>query len=375
MDQDKYYMQMALDLAASARGRTSPNPMVGSVIVKDGEIVGKGYHARAGSAHAEVVALADAGDRAKSATVYVTLEPCCHHGRTGPCTEALLKAGVKKVVVAMKDPNPLVAGKGISILEQAGVTVVSGVLEQEAIKLNEVFLKYITTRRPFVVLKAATSLDGKIATAGGESKWITGEAARQQGHRLRDIYDAILVGVNTVLTDDPSLTARLPEGRGRDPIRVIVDSTARTPTAAKILLQESAAYTIIATTEAAPVERRASLMAAGAEVIVVPGPGPTVDLVKLMEILGEKEISSVLIEGGGKVNGSALSAGIVDKVAWFIAPTIIGGDDAPGPVRGPGIKGLGDATRLYNLSFEGLGSDIYITGYTTERGGKISLPE
>ncbi|RYD04805.1 hypothetical protein N752_12835 [Desulforamulus aquiferis] len=169
------------------------------------------------------------------------------------------------------------------------------------------------------------------------------------------------------MTDDPSLTARLPEGRGRDPIRVIVDSTARTPTAAKILLQESAAYTIIATTEAAPVERRASLMAAGAEVIVVPGPGPTVDLVKLMEILGEKEISSVLIEGGGKVNGSALSAGIVDKVAWFIAPTIIGGDDAPGPVRGPGIKGLGDATRLYNLSFEGLGSDIYITGYTTER--------
>nr|WP_315989079.1 bifunctional diaminohydroxyphosphoribosylaminopyrimidine deaminase/5-amino-6-(5-phosphoribosylamino)uracil reductase RibD [Desulforamulus aquiferis] len=162
LDQDKYYMQMALDLAASARGRTSPNPMVGSVIVKDGEIVGKGYHARAGSAHAEVVALADAGDRAKSATVYVTLEPCCHHGRTGPCTEALLKAGVKKVVVAMKDPNPLVAGKGISILEQAGVTVVSGVLEQEAIKLNEVFLKYITTRRPFVVLKAATSLDGKL---------------------------------------------------------------------------------------------------------------------------------------------------------------------------------------------------------------------
>lgn len=375
MDQDRYYMQLALELAATARGRTSPNPMVGSVIVKNGEIVGKGYHAKAGSAHAEIVALAGAGDAARGATVYVTLEPCCHHGRTGPCTEALLKAGVKKVVAAMKDPNPLVSGKGLAILSEAGVVVESGTLEQESVKLNEVFLKYITTKRPFVVLKAATSLDGKIATAGGESKWITGDAARQQGHRLRDIYDAILVGVNTVLTDDPSLTARLPEGRGKDPLRIVVDSTARTPTAAKILLQESAAHTIIATTEAAPAERRASLMAAGAEVIVVPGSGPTVDLVKLMELLGEKEISSVLIEGGGKISGSALSAGIVDKVAWFIAPSIIGGDDAPGPVRGPGIKNLREATRLYDLYLERLGDDIYISGYTTERSGKISLPE
>lgn len=375
MDTDTYYMQMALDLAARARGRTSPNPMVGSVIVKDGEIIGKGFHARAGSAHAEVVALMDAGEQARGATVYVTLEPCCHQGRTGPCTEALRKAGVKRVVVSMADPNPLVAGKGLAVLREAGIEVTSGILQQVAADLNEVFLKYITTKRPFVVLKAATSLDGKIATAGGESKWITGETARKQGHRLRDIYDAILVGVNTILSDDPSLTARLPEGRGRDPVRIIVDSTARTPTAARVLLQESAAYTIIATTEAAPVERRASLMAAGAEVMVVPGQGPRVDLVKLVDLLGERQISSVLIEGGGKVNGSALAAGIVDKIAWFIAPKIIGGDAAPGPVRGPGAPSLQDATRLYDVSVRHLGEDILLTGYTSERGERISLPE
>lgn len=375
MEQDKYYMQMALELAAKARGRTSPNPMVGAILVKDSKVIGQGFHAKAGSAHAEVVALANAGEKARGATIYVTLEPCCHYGRTGPCTEALIKAGVKRVVVAMTDPNPLVAGKGLAILKNAGVDVKAGVLEEEAIQLNEVFLKYITTKKPFVVLKAATSLDGKIATAAGESKWITGELAREHGHRLRDSYDAILVGVDTVLADDPSLTARLPEGRGKDPIRIIVDSTARTPTAAKVLIQESAAHTVIATTEAAPVERRASLMAAGAEVIVVPGGGARVDLKKLMEILGNKQITSVLIEGGGRVNGSALAAGIVDKVAWFMAPKIIGGDAAPGPVRGEGIKFLSEATKLYDILLQKLGEDILLTGYTSERGDRISLPE
>ncbi|WP_333871245.1 bifunctional diaminohydroxyphosphoribosylaminopyrimidine deaminase/5-amino-6-(5-phosphoribosylamino)uracil reductase RibD [Desulforamulus putei] len=375
MNQDRHYMRMALELAAKARGRTSPNPMVGAVVVKDGEVVGKGFHARAGSAHAEVVALADAGEKARGATVYVTLEPCCHHGRTGPCTEALLKAGVKRVVAAMTDPNPLVAGKGLAVLREAGVEVQSGLLQEEALRLNEVFIKYITTKRPFVVLKAATSLDGKIATAAGESKWITGHSAREYGHRLRDIYDAILVGVNTILADDPSLTARLPEGRGKDPVRIIVDSAARTPTAAKVLTQLSAAHTIIATTDRAPVERRASLMAAGAEVMVVPGEGSRVDFVKLMEMLGEKEITSVLIEGGGQVNGAALAAGIVDKVAWFLAPKIIGGDAAPGPVRGEGIASLQDAIKLYDVSVERLGEDILVTGYTSERGGRLSLPE
>lgn len=367
-------MQLALGLAEKARGRTSPNPMVGAVLVKDGEVVGQGFHAKAGSAHAEVVALADAGEKARGATAYVTLEPCCHYGRTGPCTEALIKAGVVRVVAAMTDPNPLVAGKGLAILKKAGLEVKCGVLEEEAKRLNEVFIKYITTKRPFVVLKAATSLDGKIATATGESKWITGEAARAYGHRLRDSYDAIMVGVNTILTDDPSLTARLPEGRGKDPIRIILDSYARTPTGAKILLQESAAHTIVATTEAAPVERRASLMAAGAEVLIVPGTGPGVDLNKLMEMLGEKQITSILIEGGGKVNGSALAAGIVDKVAWFIAPKIIGGDAAPGPVRGEGVATLRDATQLYDVEVQRLGEDILLTGYTSKGGGSLSLP-
>lgn len=366
MDQDKQYMQMALELAAKARGRTSPNPMVGAVIVKNGEIVGKGFHAKAGSAHAEVVALAEAGEQARGATIYVTLEPCCHYGKTGPCTEALIKAGVKKVVVAMTDPNPLVAGKGIAKLKNAGIEVECPVLEQEAKRLNEVFIKYITSRKPFVVLKAATSLDGKIATATGESKWITGQLAREYGHRLRDSYDAIIVGVNTVISDDPSLTARLPEGRGKDPIRIILDSAARTPTAAKVLTQLSAAHTIVATTEAAPAERRASLMAAGAEVIVVPGNSSRVDLVKLMEMLGEKQITSVLIEGGGMVNGSALGGGIVDKVAWFMATKIIGGDGAPGPVRGPGIEYLKDAPQLLDVSIETLDKDILITGYTAK---------
>lgn len=367
MDQDKHYMQMALELASQARGRTSPNPMVGAVIVKDQEVVGKGFHAKAGTAHAEVVALADAKERAAGATIYVTLEPCCHHGRTGPCTEALIKAGVKRVIVAMTDPNPLVAGKGIQILRDAGIEVVSGVLEKQARQLNEVFIKYITTNTPFVVLKAATSLDGKIATVTGESQWITGEAARQYGHQLRNSYDAILVGVHTLLADNPSLTTRLPEGTGRDPIRIIVDSTARTPLDAKVLTQASTAHTIIATTERATSERSANLEAAGAEVLVVPGDGTQVDLRKLMEILGEKQITSVLIEGGGLINGSALAAGIVDKVTWFMAPKIIGGDGAPGPVRGSGIQRLQDAVELWDMSIEVLGEDLLVTGYTAAR--------
>ncbi len=372
---DSHYMQMALELAARARGRTSPNPLVGAVIVKEGQVIGKGFHAKAGGAHAEVVALMEAGEQAWDATLYVTLEPCCHYGRTGPCTEAVIKAGIKRVVAAMTDPNPLVAGKGLEVLKKAGVEVKAGVLEQEAMHLNEAFIKYITTKRPFVILKSATSLDGKIATAGGESQWITGKAAREQGHWLRDRVDAILVGVNTILADDPSLTTRLPEGRGKDPVRIVVDSLARTPTAAKVLLQESAAHTMIATTEAAPVERRASLMAAGAEVLVVPGPGPRVDLVKLMELLGEKQITQILIEGGGKLNGSALAAGIVDKVVWFIAPKIIGGDSAPGAIRGDGVQALKDATQLYDVSVQCLEGDFAFTGYTSKRGERISLLE
>ena len=357
-------MRLALELAKKAEGFTSPNPMVGAVVVKDGEIAGTGYHARAGSPHAEIIALRGAGEKAQGATLYVNLEPCCHHGRTGPCTEAIIAAGVRKVVVAMVDPNPLVAGKGIARLRQAGIAVAAGVLAAEAARLNEVFSKYITTGMPFVVLKAAMSLDGKIATRRGESRWITAEQARLCGHRLRHRYDAILVGVNTVLLDNPSLTVRLPEGGSRDPVRVVVDSCARTPPGAKIINQPSAAPTLIAATPEAPAERVAALKGAGAEVLVLPPDEKgRVDLPLLMKELAGREITSVLIEGGAEVHASALDAGIVDKVAWFIAPLLVGGKEAPGPVGGQGAGRLDEAVPLRNVFVQRIGEDIYVEGY------------
>lgn len=365
---DRHYMQMALELAARARGRTSPNPMVGAVVVRDENVIGRGYHLRAGTPHAEVHALDEAGNEAKGATLYVTLEPCCHYGRTGPCSEAVIQAGISRVVVAMADPNPLVAGGGIGRLREAGIEVTLGVLEEEARELNEVFIKYITARLPFVVAKAAVSLDGKIATRSGKSKWITGPEARAYGHQLRDWYDAIMVGIGTVLADDPSLTARLPGGGGRDPVRIILDSLARTPLNARILTQQSEASTMIAVTAGAPDERLEGLRQAGAEVLVV-NDGPRVDLTELMKILGEREIASVLLEGGASVHGSALTAGIVDKVAWFIAPKIIGGREAPGPVGGPGVDDPSEAWEVERLKVSRLGPDLCIEGYFKNRGG------
>lgn len=365
---DRHYMQMALELAASARGRTSPNPMVGAVVIKDENVIGRGCHLRAGTPHAEVHALNEAGDKAKGATLYVTLEPCCHHGRTGPCSEAVIKAGVSRVVVAMADPNPLVAGGGVKRLREAGIEVTLGVMEEEALELNEVFIKFITTRRPFVVAKAAMSLDGKIATRSGKSKWITGAEARAYGHQMRDWYDAILVGIGTVLADDPSLTARLPGGRGRDPVRIILDSQARTPVNARVLTQRSEAPTIIAVTSGAPPGRLEALRQAGAEVLAVNG-GPRIELAEMMKTLGEKEITSVLIEGGAGVHGSAIKAGIVDKAAWFIAPKIIGGREAPGPVGGQGVDDPSEAGELERLRVSHLGPDLYVEGYFKNRGG------
>ncbi|MDK2888394.1 MAG: diaminohydroxyphosphoribosylaminopyrimidine deaminase [Thermoanaerobacter sp.] len=361
-------MRMALDLAKKAMGRTSPNPMVGAVLVKDGQVVGRGYHARAGTPHAEIHALREAGERAEGATLYVTLEPCCHQGRTGPCTEAILAAGVKRVVTAMVDPNPLVAGRGVERLRQAGVEVTVGVLEEEARRLNEVFVKYITTRSPFVVLKAAMSLDGKIATRTGESRWITGSQARLAVHYLRDRYDAILVGINTVLKDNPSLTTRLPDREGRDPVRVIVDSLARTPPGARVITQESPAPTIVAVTEKAPEENRRRLEDAGARVLVVPGPGPGVDLVALMKELARREITSVLVEGGSRIHASFLESRLVDKVIWFIAPLIIGGSSAPGPVGGEGPARLSEAVRLREVLITRYGEDFCVEGYVNDGG-------
>lgn len=366
---DHQYLKMALDLAAEAMGRTSPNPMVGAVVVREGEIVGTGFHARAGTPHAEVVALKNAGDSARGSTLYVTLEPCCHHGRTGPCTEAVIASGVRRVVAATTDPNPLVAGKGLDRLREAGLEVDVGVMEEEARKLNEVFIKYITTGRPFVVMKAAVSLDGKIATRSGDSKWITGPEAREYGHRLRDRYDAIMVGVNTVLADDPALTSR-PAREGRDPVRIIMDSSARTPPGARVIKGPSEAPAVIAVTGSAPRDRVQKLREAGAQVVTLPANGEgRVDVPALMEHLAGREITSVLIEGGGEVHASALSSGMVDKAAWFIAPMLIGGRDAPGPLAGRGPLRLQEAVVLERVSVSRMGNDIFIEGYITNRGG------
>ncbi len=353
-------MGEALRLAKNALGRTSPNPLVGAVVVREGRVVGAGWHRKAGTPHAEVHALAMAGELARGATVYVTLEPCSHHGRTGPCAEALVRAGVSRVVIGMQDPNPLVAGRGIDILRQAGIAVECGVLEPEVRALNEVFLKWIQQREPFVVLKTAMTLDGKITTSTGDSQWITNEASRQRSHELRDIYDAILVGIGTVLADDPSLTARLPHGLGKNPLRVILDSQARTPLQSKVVT-DGQAPTIIAVTAAAPADRVRALEAAGAEVLQV-NEGPRVDVKKLLQLLGEREISSIFVEGGAGVNGSFLQAGLVDRVYAFIAPKLVGGEKARTPVGGAGIPALADAVVLENTAVELLDGDILITG-------------
>ena len=359
-DFDEQMMARAISLARNGLGRTSPNPLVGAVIVRDGRIVAEGWHRKAGTPHAEIHALNMAGELARGATVYVSLEPCAHYGRTGPCARALVEAGVSRVVVAMTDPNPKVAGKGIAILQEAGIEVTTGVLEQEARQLNEVFLKWMTTGLPFVALKTAMTLDGKIATAAGQSQWITNEASRYESHRLRDIYDGILVGINTALADNPSLTTRLKEYQGRNPVRIVVDSRARLPLTAK-LVTDGAARTIVAVTEQAPAERVEALRSAGVEIIVA-GSSNHVDMQSLMEQLGAMKISSVLVEGGGSVNFSLLQAGLVDRVYAFIAPKLVGGRDALTPVEGEGFQELDRAVELENIQLRQLGSDVLLTG-------------
>jgi diaminohydroxyphosphoribosylaminopyrimidine deaminase / 5-amino-6-(5-phosphoribosylamino)uracil reductase len=360
---DEQFMGEALALAAQARGRTSPNPMVGSVVVKDGRVVGRGYHVKAGAPHGEAAALGDAGAQAKGATLYVTLEPCCHYGRTPPCTKAIIAAGIRRVVAAMRDPNPLVSGQGLEELRQAGIEVKLPVLEAEAAALNEVFIKYITTKRPFVLLKVAASLDGKIATVTGESRWITNERSRLLVHQLRDQVDAIMVGINTVLRDDPLLTTRLPGGGGRDPIRIIVDSRLRLPCEARVLTASTTARTLVATTPEAPREKQFQLEAAGATILTVEGDGPGVPLGALLDQLGAMQVTSVLLEGGGELHGSALRAGIVDKVLYFLAPKLIGGRVAPPAIGGDGFARLDEAVTLERMHVRQLDDDLLIEGY------------
>jgi diaminohydroxyphosphoribosylaminopyrimidine deaminase/5-amino-6-(5-phosphoribosylamino)uracil reductase len=359
---DKKYMRMALRLATKAQGRTSPNPLVGAIVVKDGKVLSRGYHPKAGDSHAEVLALKKAGEAAEGATLYVTLEPCTHTDkRTPPCCPLVIQSGVKRVVVAMIDPNPRVSGKGILALRKAGIEVETKVLEAEAKKMNEAFIKHITTGMPFVTLKIAQTLDGKIATAAGESKWITGEEAREAGRRLRGCNDAILVGINTILKDDPALTTRVTGAR--DPIRVIVDTHARIPLHARVLTHMSAARTIVAVGKGASQQKIKKLQALGAEVIFVKLAQGRIQLRELMRELGKRDILSVLIEGGAEVNASALASGLVDKAVVFIAPLLMTGKDSLCSIGGVSPRKLRQTLRLTQVTSEFVGQDLMITGY------------
>ncbi|MSQ34002.1 MAG: bifunctional diaminohydroxyphosphoribosylaminopyrimidine deaminase/5-amino-6-(5-phosphoribosylamino)uracil reductase RibD [Dehalococcoidia bacterium] len=356
-------MARALELARSALGTTSPNPSVGAVIVRAGRIVGEGATRPAGQEHAEVVALKQAGEAARGATLYVNLEPCSHQGRTGPCTQAIINAGIAEVRFALADPNPLVDGKGRRQLEAAGIRVVAGEQQEEAAAVNEGFCKWITTRLPFVTAKAAVSLDGKLATRTGDSRWISGEAARAWAHRLRAASDAVLVGVGTVLADDPQLNARpAGEAAARQPLRVVVDSHGRTPPGAR-LWQEKGAVLIAAAGPLDPARRQA-LTAAGAQVWEgTSGPDGRVDLAALCRELGRREVTSVLVEGGSTLLGSFFDLLLVDKLHAVIAPLILGGLQAPTMVGGRGVGRIAEALRLHRMRAEALGDDILITGY------------
>jgi diaminohydroxyphosphoribosylaminopyrimidine deaminase/5-amino-6-(5-phosphoribosylamino)uracil reductase len=360
------HMERALLLARKAVGSASPNPAVGAVVVRDGAVVGEGWTQPAGQAHAEVMAIRQAGADSAGATLYTTLEPCGHHGRTPPCTTAIAEAGIAEVRCAMIDPNPLVDGTGLARLEERGIRTHAGEGAGKARELMEAYLKFITTGLPFVTAKFAMTLDGKIATRSGDSRWITGEKARAYAHALRAASDAIMVGINTVLADDPRLTARDDRGAPlqRQPLRVVVDSRGRTPVHARLLSEHG--QTLVATSSAGGAEQR-GLTEAGAQVESLPGEGGDVDLDALLRLLAMREKTSVLVEGGGTLLGSMFDGGLVDKVVAFVAPTIFGGADAPSPVAGRGIERISDAIRLHRVKVMETGDDVAMIGYTGVR--------
>jgi diaminohydroxyphosphoribosylaminopyrimidine deaminase/5-amino-6-(5-phosphoribosylamino)uracil reductase len=355
-DDDRRFMAEALDLAARGRGLTSPNPMVGAVVVRDGVVAGRGWHRRAGLAHAEAEALAEAGARARGATLYVTLEPCNHQGRTPPCTEAILAAGVRRVVAAVADPNPRVTGGGAERLRRAGVEVAVGCLEAEARAQNRAFFTVATRGRPAITLKAAMTLDGKTAAADGASRWITGAGARAEAHRLRAGHDAVVVGIGTALADDPELTVRLEPPWPREPYRVVVDSRARLPVGARLIGSGSAGRAVVAVGEEAPADRVAALAARGVTVLHCKSRDGRVDVADLARRLLPLEITAALVEGGGTLAWAFVAAGLVDRVVVFVAPKILGGAAAPTPVEGAGL-GLPRALRLANLTARAVGDD------------------
>lgn len=362
--QHEIYMQRALELAQMAEGNTSPNPMVGCVIVdEEGEIVGEGYHHKAGEPHAEVNALKDAGTAAKGCTAYVTLEPCSHYGRTGPCCVALAKAGIKKVVVACTDPNPKVAGRGLEYLRLQNIEVITGVCEDEALRLNEKFFCWITKQRPFVSLKYAMTLDGKIASHTRDSKWITGEEARTYAHLLRKQHDAILVGIGTVLEDDPELTTRMV--KGKNPIRIVLDSHLKMSLMSSVL--NAAAETIVVTSlEADEVKAEAISALPNVEVIRLPLEDGKIPLDLLIIQLANRNITSLLVEGGSEIHGAFKDAGLADRVYAFIAPKVVGGKNALTPIGGVGSATIDEGWQLDEVEYQVLGKDLLITGKIKE---------
>nr|WP_106779713.1 bifunctional diaminohydroxyphosphoribosylaminopyrimidine deaminase/5-amino-6-(5-phosphoribosylamino)uracil reductase RibD [Lysinibacillus timonensis] len=362
MKTDKEYMQLALDLAASALGNTNPNPVVGAVLVKDGVIVGTGLHRKAGEPHAEVHAFNMAGHHAEGATLYVTLEPCSHYGKTPPCANLVIDSRVARVVVATTDPNPSVAGRGIKLIEDAGIPVEVGVLEDEARKLNERFIHNMLTSRPFVISKYAMTLDGKIATHTGHSKWITGEAARQHVHQIRHRVDAILVGIGTVLADNPTLTTRLPEGNGKNPIRIILDSHLKIQLDANVL-DTSVAKTIIVTTVNADANKRIALQNKGVSLLLVSKDERGLNLTEMLEELYKLGITDMLVEGGGHVHASFLRAGLINKFLVYMAPKVIGGLNSISPISGQDVDSMDQALELEFDSFQSIGQDLCITAY------------
>ncbi|PIE70490.1 MAG: riboflavin biosynthesis protein RibD [Deltaproteobacteria bacterium] len=366
---DRDYMEMALSLAERGRGFTSPNPMVGAVVVKAGEVIGRGWHQRAGGPHAEVYAIDDAGSAARGADIYVTLEPCNHTGRTPPCTEKIINAGICRVVMAMRDPNPVAAG-GLERLEAAGIAVVSGVCEEKARTLNESFVKYTQTKKPFVIVKCASTLDGRIATRTGDSKWITGPSARRYVHEIRHYADGILVGAGTVMADDPSLTTRLPDIDGQDPVRIILDPALETPADAKVLRQESDSGTIFIAAPDVDVDRKKLLESRGAKVLFIPMSASGFDLDTLLEAIGGLGITSLLVEGGSQVIGRFLRAGVADKLMLFFAPKLLGGDDGIPVTAGAGPEQMADAIRLDHLQVRRFDDDLLVEGYVTGSAGQ-----
>ncbi|OLS37216.1 bifunctional diaminohydroxyphosphoribosylaminopyrimidine deaminase/5-amino-6-(5-phosphoribosylamino)uracil reductase RibD [Bacillus sp. MRMR6] len=359
MTSHEFYMDLALQNAKAMKGQTDPNPLVGSVIINENRIVGVGTHLKAGEPHAEIHALRMAGDKASGGTIYVTLEPCSHHGKTGPCAVAIKEAGIKKVVIATLDPNPVVSGNGVKILEDAGIEVVIGIRQEESMRMNEVFNKFIVQKKPFVTLKSGITLDGKIATHSSDSKWITSEGSRLDVHQLRNENMAILVGVNTVIKDNPELTTRIPNGR--NPIRIILDSNLRIPLDSKVITDQQA-DTWIFTSQNVDHDKEDTLLSRGIRVYRT-NAAKHVDVKEVVEILGENLISSVLIEGGGTINASFLENQLIDKVVLYFAPKLIGGKEAPTFLEGAGVNKMKDAVELSDTEIIKIGKDFKFIGY------------